>query len=63
MSDKVQSSGWFSDLISGLVFYGVILPTGQLRRLIKLLWPRAPGDTFWVTRRPGKDANSMTHQY
>lgn len=63
MSDKVQSSGWFSDLISGLVFYGVILPAGMVRRLVKVLRPRAPSDTFWIARRPSSDANSMTRQF
>jgi hypothetical protein len=63
MSDKVQSSAWFSDMISGLVFYGVILPAGLVRRLIKTLRPQAPSNTFWVARRPGHDANSMKRQY
>lgn len=63
MSDKVQSSGWVSDLVSGLVFYGVILPAGIVRRLIKVLRPRPPGDTFWIARQPSSDVNSMTRQY
>ena len=63
MSDKVQSSAWFSDLTSALVFYGVILPAGLVRRLTKALRPRAPSDTFWIARQPGNDANSMTRQY
>jgi hypothetical protein len=57
-----------SPLVMGLIFYGVVTPTGVLLRLggkdpLNLAWDRNI-DTYWIDRRPpGPTPDTMPRQF
>ena len=57
-----------SPIILGLIFYGVITPTGIILRLGKAnlmgLKPNSIGQTYWISRkRSDTHEDSMNHQF
>jgi hypothetical protein len=57
-----------SPVVSGLLFFGVVTPTGLLLRLLGKdplrLAPDRPASTYWIERRPpGPAPQTMSSQF
>jgi hypothetical protein len=52
-------------IFMGIVYYGVITPTGALRRMMgkNSLVRRTAGSGYWVVREPGKRGSSLERQF
>ena len=52
-------------ILLGIIYFGIITPTGLIRRMLghDAVRSKATRSTFWVPREAGREQPEMTHQF
>jgi hypothetical protein len=52
-------------ILLGIIYFGIITPTGLIRRMLghDAVRSKATRSTFWVPRKAGREQPEMTHQF